>query len=104
MPLSGRWLRWSPRFLRSSCFWCAFPGLHLEGGVAVVATLTGLPVDHGAGEGAGDAVHGLDAGGYQPAQLIQTGRLDLGDAVVRAGEVLGLLHTVKIIERLGDMG
>jgi hypothetical protein len=38
MPLSGRWLRWSPRLLRSSCFWCAFPGLHLEGGVAVVAT------------------------------------------------------------------
>jgi hypothetical protein len=35
-----------------------------------------LPVDHCAGEGAGDAVNGLDAGGYQPAQLIQTGGLD----------------------------
>jgi hypothetical protein len=39
MPLRGRWPRWSPRFLRSSCFWCAFPGpQYLEGGVAVVAT------------------------------------------------------------------
>src|SRR5829696_5249580 len=34
------WLRWSPRFLRSSCFWCAFPGpQHLEGGVAIMAPL-----------------------------------------------------------------
>src|SRR5215212_4441899 len=34
MPLRGRWLRWSPQFLRSSCFWGAFPGpQYLEGGV-----------------------------------------------------------------------
>jgi hypothetical protein len=30
-----------------------------------------------AGQGAGDAVHDLDAGDHQPAQLIQTGRLHL---------------------------
>src|SRR5215217_9699094 len=41
-----------------------------------------LPTDHHAGQGAGDAVHGLDAGGHQSAQLIQTGRLDPGDDVV----------------------
>ena len=63
-----------------------------------------LPVDHYAGEGAGNAVHGLDTGGHQPAQLIQTGRLDPGDDVVGVGEVLGGLHTIQIIERLGDMG
>jgi hypothetical protein len=63
-----------------------------------------LPVDHCAGQGAGDAVHGLDPGGHQPAQLIQTGRLDPGDDVVGTGEVLGRLHTIEIIERLGDMG
>ena len=61
-------------------------------------------MDHCAGKGPGDAVHGLNTGGHQPAQLIQTRRLDPGDDVVGAGEVLGRLHTIQIIERLGDMG
>jgi hypothetical protein len=34
-------------------------------------------MDHHAGQGAGDAVHDLDAEDHQPAQLIQTGRLNL---------------------------
>jgi hypothetical protein len=34
-------------------------------------------MEHRAGQGAGDAVHDLDAGDHQPAQLIQTGRLHL---------------------------
>src|SRR5829696_5444648 len=63
-----------------------------------------LPANHCAGQGAGDAVHELDAGDHQPAQLIQTGRLDPGDDVVGAGEVLGRLHTIQIVDRLGDMG
>jgi hypothetical protein len=41
-----------------------------------------LPMEHRAGQGAGDAVHDLDAGGHQPAQLIQIGRLRPGDDVV----------------------
>ena len=63
-----------------------------------------LPADHRAGQGAGNAVHELDAGDHQPAQLIQTGRLNLGDDVVGAGDVLGHLHTIQIAERLGDTG
>ena len=63
-----------------------------------------LPMEHRAGQGAGDAVNDLDAGDHQPAQLIQTGRLNLGDDVVGAGDVLGHLHTIQIAERLGDMG
>src|SRR6266545_1207189 len=63
-----------------------------------------LPMDHRAGQGAGDAVHQLDAGGHQPAKLIQAGRLDPGDDVVGAGEVLGQLHTIQVAERPGDMG
>ena len=38
------------------------------------------------------------------AQLIQTGRLNPGDEVVGAGEILGQLHTIQVAERLGDMG
>src|SRR5215211_1540440 len=63
-----------------------------------------LPMEHRAGQGASDAVYELDAGDHQPAQLIQTGRLDPGDDVVGAGDVLGHLHTIEITERLGDMG
>jgi hypothetical protein len=44
--------------------------------------ITRLPTEHHAGQGAGDAVHDLDAGDHQPAQLIQTGRLHPGDEVV----------------------
>jgi hypothetical protein len=61
-------------------------------------------MDHRAGQGAGDAVHQLDVGDHQPAQLIQTGRLNSGDDVVGAGEVLGHLDTMQVAERLGDMG
>jgi hypothetical protein len=63
-----------------------------------------LPVDHRAGQGAGDAVHDLDAGDHQPTELIQSGRLDLGDDVVGAGDVFGQLDTVHVAKRLGDMG
>src|SRR6266508_4090450 len=63
-----------------------------------------LPTDHHAGQGAGDPVHDLDTGDHQPAQLIKTRRLDPGDDVVGAGEVLGQLHTVQVAKRLGDMG
>src|SRR4029450_5692688 len=63
-----------------------------------------LPMEHRAGQGASDAVHDLDAGDHQPAQLIQTGRLRHGDDVVGADEVLGQLHTIQGAERLGDMG
>jgi hypothetical protein len=58
-------------------------------------------IEHCAGQGAGDAVHDLDAGDHQPAQLIQTGCLNPGEDVVEVGEVLGLLHTLR---SLGDMG
>jgi hypothetical protein len=34
------------------------------------------------------------------AQLIQTGRLNPGDEVVGAGEILGQLHTIQVAERL----
>jgi hypothetical protein len=34
-------------------------------------------MEHRAGQGAGDAVHDLDAGDHQPTQLVQTGRLHL---------------------------
>jgi hypothetical protein len=56
-------------------------------------------MEHRAGRGAGDAVHGLDAGDHQPAQLIQTGRLDPGDDVVGTGDVFGHLHTIQVAER-----
>jgi hypothetical protein len=59
-----------------------------------------LPLDHHAGQGAGDAVNDLDAGDHQPAQLIQTGGLNPGDEVVGAGEILGQLHTIQVAERL----
>jgi hypothetical protein len=36
-----------------------------------------LPVEHHAGQGAGDAVHRLDTGRDKPAELIQAGRLHL---------------------------
>jgi hypothetical protein len=65
--------------------------------------ITRLPMEHRAGQGADDAVHQLDAGGHQPAQLIQTGRLDPGDDVVGAGEVLGHLHAIQVADRLGDL-
>jgi hypothetical protein len=61
---------------------------------------TRLPMEHRAGQGAGDAVHDLAAGDHQPAQLIQTGRLHPGEDVIGAGEVLGQLHTLR---SLGDM-
>jgi hypothetical protein len=63
--------------------------------------ITRLAMEHRAGQGAGDAVHDLDAGDHQPAQLIQTGRLHPGDDVVGADEVLGQLHTIQVAERLG---
>jgi hypothetical protein len=63
-----------------------------------------LPVDHHAGQGASDAVHQLDAGGHQPAQLIQAGRLYPCDDVVGASDVLGQLHALQAAERPGDMG
>jgi hypothetical protein len=34
-------------------------------------------MEHRAGQGAGDAVHDLDAGDHQPAQLIQSGHCTL---------------------------
>jgi hypothetical protein len=34
-------------------------------------------MEHRAGQGAGDVVHDLDAGDYQPAQPIQAGRIHL---------------------------
>jgi hypothetical protein len=60
-------------------------------------------MEHRAGQDAGDAVHDVDAEDHQPAQLIQTGRLDPNDHVGGAGDVLGQLHTIEIIERLGDV-
>ena len=39
--------------------------------------ITRLPMEHRAGQGAGDAVHDLDAEDNQPAQLFQTERLRL---------------------------
>jgi hypothetical protein len=54
-------------------------------------------------QGAGDAVHDLDAGDHQPAQLIQTGGLHPGDDVVGAGEVLGQRPTIQVAERLRDL-
>ena len=62
----------------------------------------GLEADHRAGQGAGDAVHGLDAGDHQPAELVQAARLDPSDDVVGAGDVLGPLYTVKVADRTGD--
>jgi hypothetical protein len=44
--------------------------------------ITRLPMEHRAGQGTGDAVHDLDAGDHQPAQLIQSGRLHPGDDVI----------------------
>ena len=41
-----------------------------------------LPTENHAGQGAGDAVHHLDAGDHQLTELIQAGRLDPGDDVV----------------------
>jgi hypothetical protein len=61
-------------------------------------------VEHDAGQGAGDAVQGLNAGDDQPAELIKPGRLHLGDDVVGAREILGQLHPIELGERLGDMG
>ena len=58
-----------------------------------------LPLDHHAGQGAGDAVNDLD-GETANAQLVQTGRLNPGDEVVGAGEILGQLHTIQVAERL----
>jgi hypothetical protein len=55
-----------------------------------------LPLDHHAGQGAGDAVNDLDAGDHQPAQLIQTGGLNPGDDVVGSGKVFGQLHTIQV--------
>jgi hypothetical protein len=64
-----------------------------------------LPVQHHAGQGAGDAVQYLHAKDDQPAELIQTGRLHSGDDVLGASEVLSQLHTIKVSpHRLGDMG
>jgi hypothetical protein len=59
-----------------------------------------LPMEHRAGQGTGDAIHDLDAGDYQPAQLIEAGRLDPGDDVVGAGDVLGHLYTIEVAERM----
>jgi hypothetical protein len=59
-----------------------------------------LPVQHHAGQGAGDAVQDMNAEDDQPAELIQTGRLDSGDDVVGASEVLSHLHTIKVSHRL----
>jgi hypothetical protein len=36
----------------------------------------------------------------QAARLVQTGRLNPGDEVVGAGEILGQLHTIQVAERL----
>ena len=63
----------------------------------------GLPVQHQAGQGAGDAVQHLNAGDDQPAELIETGRLHSGDDVVGAGEVLSQLHTIEVSNRPGDL-
>ena len=62
-----------------------------------------LPVQHHAGQGAGDAVQDLNAEDDQPPQLIQTGRLHSGDNVVGSGEVLSQLHTIEVSNRPGDL-
>ena len=56
--------------------------------------VVGLPVQHHAGQGAGDAVQDLNAEDDQPAELIETGRLHSGDDVVGAGDVFSQLHTI----------
>jgi hypothetical protein len=49
---------------------------------SAVGGVVGLEADHRAGQGAGDPVHGLDAGDHQPAELVQAARLDPSDDVV----------------------
>jgi hypothetical protein len=64
--------------------------------------VVGLEADHRAGQGAGDTIHGLDAGDHQPAELVQAARLDSSDDVVGAGDVLGPLYAPKVADRTGD--
>jgi hypothetical protein len=60
----------------------------------------GLPVQHHAGQGAGDAVQDLNTEDNKPAQLIEAGRLHFGDDVVGTSEILSQLDTIKICDRL----
>jgi hypothetical protein len=68
---------------------------------SAVGGVVGLEADHRAGQGAGDPVHGLDAGDHQPAEPVQAARLDSSDDVVGAGDVLGPLYAVKVADPHG---
>jgi hypothetical protein len=63
-----------------------------------------LEVDHRAGEGAGDAVHRLDPGDHELAQVVDVAGLGADDHVVGAGDVLGLLDALDLGDLLGDLG
>jgi hypothetical protein len=76
---------------------------HPRATLRVGCGLRGLPVQHHAGQGAGDAVQDLNTEDNKPAQLIEAGRLHFGDDVVGTSEVLSQLHTIKICDRLGNM-
>jgi hypothetical protein len=58
-----------------------------------------LPLDHHAGQGAGDAVHHPECG-RRSAGLADPDRgLNPGDDVIGAGEILGQLDTISVAER-----
>src|SRR6266487_4460375 len=61
-------------------------------------------VDDRAGEGAGDAVDGLDPGDHQLAEVVDVAGLGPHDHVVGPGDVLGLLDALDLGDLLGDLG
>src|SRR6266540_3921089 len=61
-------------------------------------------VDDRAGEGAGDAVDGLDPGDHQLAEVVDVAGLGPHDHVVGPGDVLGLLDALDLGDFLGDLG
>src|SRR6266700_5772327 len=73
-------------------------------GIGWRLAVAALAAEHRAGQGAGDAGDGLDAGDDQPAQLVHPWRLSPGDAVVGAGDGLGQLHPLDGPDCLGDLG
>jgi len=60
-------------------------------------------VDHGAGEGPGDALHGLDLGHDELPELVHVPRLGADDHVVGAGDVLGLGDPLDLADLLRDL-